>query len=157
MLRSVDRWALQRLKCWRTFPSSSYRIAWPDFSTTSRFFPLLRLSMSLSSCFLHFLFVRTQRSSIAIWDELKLKIFKEKSGASYQSALDELVQTAKLLHLQLGTAYQDDRHLRDIIMKAIKGEPFRHSFPPPLRKQQGLCRRQSSEVFKCWQVKPLLP
>ncbi len=57
------------------------------------------------------------------WNELHFSKFKQKPGATLQIDLIDMCQTAELLQIQLGKAYQDDQHLGDAIRKAAIEEP----------------------------------
>lgn len=57
-----------------------------------------------------------------MWNNLNFRNFSSKIGAIKHSAIRELCETASMLHLQLGPSYQDDQHLRDALMKVVKGE-----------------------------------
>ena len=60
------------------------------------------------------------------WNNLSFKHFHDKPGATRQSALRDLCETASMIQLQLGPSYQDDQHLRDTLMNACKMEPWAH-------------------------------
>ena len=60
------------------------------------------------------------------WNNLSFKDFSDKPGATRQSALRDLCETASMIQLQLGPSYQDDQHLRDTLMNACKMEPWAH-------------------------------
>ena len=60
------------------------------------------------------------------WNKLSYNEFASKPGATNQSALRDLCETASLLQLQLGQSYQDEQHLRDALMNACKYEPWAH-------------------------------
>ena len=61
-----------------------------------------------------------------MWNNLEFRHFSTKHGATNHSALRELCETASMLQLQLGPSYQDDQHLRDTLMSAVRSESWAH-------------------------------
>ncbi len=58
------------------------------------------------------------------WKSLNFNRFLMKPNATKQSALRDLCETASLLQLQLSPSYQDDQHLRDALLNAVKSESW---------------------------------
>ena len=57
------------------------------------------------------------------WNNLRFSDFMQGKNANDDSYLHEMFSTAIAIQLQLGPSYQDDQHLRDVLLNGCKDEP----------------------------------